>query len=126
MSSLHLFCSHAGANAGDCLESITARSWYMAYRILPHANIGELEWLSLIFSDINKVRTALLHVEYGHHRSQIMDDNAALAALEQQYFKLQCYVTPSCRLPVEVLREVFHIALEHGIDARLPELAQNH
>jgi hypothetical protein len=114
MSPLRLFCSHSGANTGACLESVIARSWYMAHGALSNADLGELEWLSLILSDNNKVRTALLHVEYGHHCSQIMGDNAAFEALEQQYHRLQRSVTPICRLPVEILREIFYIALSMG------------
>ena len=112
MLPLRLCCSHSGASTGTCVESILARSWYMGYGPLSHTY--ELVWLSLILSDGNKVRTALLHTEYCHHRSQIMDDDAALAALEQQYYKLQCFVTPIHRLPVEILREIFYIALNRG------------
>ncbi len=114
MSPLRLFCSHSGTNTGVCFESIIARSWYMAHGTLSHADLDELGWLSLILSDNNKVRIALLHVEYSHHCSQIMGDHAALATLEEQYHKLQCSITPISRLPVEILREIFYIALDVG------------
>ena len=96
------------------MESILARSWYTGYRPLYHADFGELEWLSIILSDHDKVRTALLHAEYCHRRLQIMHDGAALMVLQQRYYKLQCSVTPIFRLPVEILQDIFNIALDSG------------
>jgi hypothetical protein len=125
MSPLRLFCSHSKAKHLDCIESILSRSWYMADGCLSHADLSELEWLSMILSDVNRVRTALLHAEYWHHRSQITDD-AARVALAQQYYKLQCLVTPICRLPVEILSNIFYIALDIGHSrTRLMHVCQN-
>ena len=114
MSLLDLFCSHSNANAAACVESILARSWYTAYGPLYHAYFDELEWLSHILSDKYKVRAALLHAEYCHRRFQFVHDGAALAALQHRYYKLQCSVTPIFRLPVEILRDIFYIALDLG------------
>ena len=114
MSPLDLFCSHSKANAEGCVEAILARSWYMAHGPLYHADFGELEWMSRILSDNNKVRAALLHAEYCHRRFQFAHDGAALAALQHRYYKLQCSVTPIIRLPVEILRDIFYIALDSG------------
>ena len=114
MSPLDLFCSHSKANAEGCVESILARSWYKAHGPLYHADLDELEWLSQILSDQNKVRAALLHAEYCHRRSQFAHDGAALATLHQRYYRLQCSVTPIFCLPVEILRDIFYIALDSG------------
>ena len=114
MSPLDLFCSHSKANAAACVESILARSWYKAHRPLDPTNFSELEWLSRILSDQNKLRAALLHAEYYHRRFHFAHDGAALAALQQRYNKLQCYVTPIFRLPVEIFREIFYIVLDSG------------
>ena len=114
MSPLDLFCSYSKANAEGCVESILARSWYKAHGPLYHADFGELEWLSHILSDQNKVRAALLHAEYCHRRFQFAHDGAALAALQRRYYKLQCSVTLIFCLPVEILREIFDIALDSG------------
>lgn len=111
MPPLRLFCSRSGANTGACLESVITRSWYMAHGT---ADLDDLEWLSLILSDNNKVRAAMLHMEYGHQCSQIMGDNAALEALSLHYHKLQCSIAPICGLPVEILMEIFYIALDMG------------
>src|SRR5882757_3003340 len=108
MSSLRLFYSRSEANPEGSFESLLARSWYMADDPLPHPDLGgRFRWLSLIFSDYNRVLAAVLHAEYCHRHSQIIDDQAALAALKLQYYGLQCSVTPICRLPVEILREIF-------------------
>jgi hypothetical protein len=97
----------------------------MADGHLSNANLSELEWLSLILSDINRVRTALLRAEYSHHRSQITDETARIA-LEQQYYKLKCSVTPICRLPVEILSKIFYISIEIGHPrTRLMHVCQN-
>ena len=114
MSPLDLFCSHSKANAEGCVEAILARSWYKAHGPLYHADFGELEWLSRILSDQNKVRAALLHAEYCHRRFQFAHDDAALSAFHRRYNKLQCFVTPIFRLPMEILRDIFDIALESG------------
>jgi len=114
MSTLRLFCSHSETNVESCFESILARSWYMAHEPLAYAHLDEMQWLSLILSDNHRVRTALLHAEYCHSRSKVMQDQSALKALQRQYYRLQCVVTPICRLPVEVLGEVFHHALDIG------------
>ena len=114
MSPLRLFCSHSGANTGVCLEAVIAHSWYMAHGTTSHEDLDEVGWLGLILSDNNKVRAALVHLEYRHHCSQITGDSAALATLEQRYHRLQCSVTPIWRLPVEILREIFYIALDMG------------
>jgi hypothetical protein len=125
MSPLGLFCSRSKAKHIDCVESILSRSWYMADGRQPKANLGELGWLSLILSDSNRVRTALLHAEYCHHGSQITDE-AARVALDQQYYKLQCSVTPICRLPVEIFSKIFYIALDIGHSrTRLMHVCQN-
>jgi tetratricopeptide (TPR) repeat protein len=85
----------------------------MADDHLSNPNLSELEWLSLILSDSNRVRTALLRAEYSHHRSQITDE-ATRIAVEQQYYKLQCSFTPICHLPVEILSKIFYIAFDIG------------
>ena len=114
MSPLGLLCSHSKANAEACAVSILARSWYTADEPLYHADFSERAWLSRILFDHNKVYAALLHTEYCHRRVQFADDGAALAALQQQYYKLQCSVTPIFRLPVEIFQEIFYIALDSG------------
>jgi len=102
-------------NAEDCFESILTRSWYSTYAALSYAGLaGRFEWLSLILSDKNRVRVAVLHGEYRHYLSQIVDDEAARKALQQQYYMLQCSVTPIYYLPVEVLTKILHIALDTG------------
>jgi hypothetical protein len=125
MSPLRLFCSRSKAKHVGCIESILSRSWYMADGRLTHANLSELGWLSLILADSNRVRTALLRAEYCHRRSQITD-GAARMALERQYYKLQCSVTPICHLPVEILSKVFSIAFDIGHSrTRLMHVCQN-
>ena len=112
MTSLRLFCK---ANAGDCFESILARSWYMNYDPRSYAGLAErFGWWSLILSDNNRVCAAVLHAEYIHHLSHIVDDDAALKALQEQYYTLKCTFTPIYRLPVEILTKILHTALDTG------------
>jgi hypothetical protein len=97
----------------------------MADGHLSHPNLSELGWLSLVLSDSNRVRTALLRAEYCHHRSQLTDE-AARIALEQQYYRLLCSFTPICHLPVEILSNIFYIALDIGHSrTRLMHVCQN-
>jgi hypothetical protein len=97
----------------------------MADGRLSNPNLSELGWLSLILSDSNRVRTALLRAEYCHHRSQITVE-AARIALEQQYYKLQCSITPIHHLPVEILSKIFYIAFDIGHSrTRLMHVCQN-
>jgi len=80
-----------------------------------HFDFGaQFEWLSLLLSDQNKVRTAWLHAAYYQCRSQITDDKSALATLEQHHYMWQCCVTPINRLPAEIMMEIFRIALDIG------------
>ena len=87
----------------------------MADNPLSHSDLGaQLEWLSLLLSDPNRVRAAGLHAAYDQRRSQITNNPSAFETLEQQHYNLQCYVTPTHRLPVEIMVEIFHIALDVG------------
>ena len=80
-----------------------------------YSDLGaQLEWLCLLLSDQNRVRAAGLHAAYYQRRSQITDDKYALETLEQQHYALQCCVTPTHRLPAEIMMEIFHIALDIG------------
>jgi hypothetical protein len=117
MPPLHLLCDHSEATAAleGCFESILARSWYQAGCPLPNAGPCErLEWISVILSDNNRVHAAAFYAAYAHCCSQTMDDQAAVEALQLQYYKLQCSVTPIRRLPVEILTKIFVIALGFG------------
>ena len=98
-----------------CFGTTLARSWYMADDPPSHSDLGaQLEWLSLLLSDPNRVRAAGLHAAYYQRRSQITNDKPALETLEQQHYNLQYYVTPAHRLPAEIMMEIFHIALDVG------------
>ena len=98
-----------------CFGTTLARSWYMADDPPSHSDLGaQLEWLSLLLSDPNRVRAAGLHAAYYQRRSQITNDKPALETLEQQHYNLQYYVTPVHRLPAEIMTEIFHIALDVG------------
>ena len=95
--------------------TILARSWYLADDPPSHFDLGaQFERLRLLLSDRNRVRAAGLHAAYNHCRSQITNDQLALETLEQQHYNLLCYVTPTHRLPAEIMTEIFHIALNVG------------
>ncbi len=80
-----------------------------------HSDLGaQFERLCLLLSDQNRLRAAGLHAAYNHCRSQITNDKVALEALEQQHYNLLCSVTPTYRLPAEIMMEIFHIALDVG------------
>ena len=94
---------------------ILARSWWMADDRPSHSDLGaQFERLCLLLSDQNRLRAAGLHAAYNHCRSQITSDRFALKTLEQQHYNLQCFVTPTHRLPDEIMMEIFHIALDVG------------
>jgi len=116
MSSLGLFDGRFDdGNIIGRLGTVLARSWYIADD--PPSNsdlVVQLDWLSLLLSDQNRVRAAGLHVAYYQFRSQITNDKAALETLEQQHYNLQCRVTPIYRLPDEVMMEIFHFAIDIG------------
>ena len=95
--------------------STLTRSWYMADDPPSEWDLGaQFDWLSLLLSDQNKVRAAKLHAAYYQCRPQITNDKFALETLEQQYYNLQCRVTPIYRLPAEIMMEIFRIALDVG------------
>jgi len=97
-----------------CFGTILARSW-MADDPPSHSDLGaQFERLCLLLSDQNKVRAAGLHAAYNHCRSQITNDKVALKTLEQQHYNLLCCITPTHRLPAEIMTEIFHIALDVG------------
>jgi hypothetical protein len=118
MSPVHLLCIHPEVTTEleGCFESILARSWYMADGPPSDANPGErLEWLSSILSDNRRVRAAAFHAAYTQYCCpQILDNETARMALEQQYYKMMCSVTLICRLPIEILRKIFSLALDFG------------
>ena len=110
MSSLDLFDQRSA-----CFGTTLARSWYMADDPPSHSDLGaQLEWLSLLLSDQNRIRAARLHAAYNHCRSQITNDTSALETLDQQHYNMQCSLTPIHRLPAEIMMEIFHIALAVG------------
>ena len=95
--------------------TILTRSWYMADDPPSHSDLGaQFERLWLILSDQNRVLAAGLHAAYDQLRSEITNDTSALETLEQQHYNLQCFVTPTHRLPAEIMMEIFHIALDIG------------
>jgi len=97
------------------IGTVLARSWYIVDDPPSNSDLGaQLEWLSLLLSDQNKVRAAGLHAAYYQFRSQITNDKLALETLEQQHYNLQCRVTPIYRLPGEVMMEIFHFAIDAG------------
>ncbi len=98
-----------------CFGTIIARSWWMADDPPSHSDLGaQFERLCLLLSDQNRVRAAALHAAYNHCRSQTTNDKFALETLEQQHYNLLCRVTPTHRLPAEIMTEIFHIALGIG------------
>ena len=115
MSSLTHFDGKSDGNIMGYFGSTLTRSWYMADGPPSHFNLGDqYRWLSLLLSDQNRTRAARLHTAYYQCRSQITNDKFALETLEQQYYKMQCRVTPIYRLPAEIMMEIFHIALDVG------------
>ena len=115
MSSLGLIDGKSEGNIMGCFGTILARSWYMADDPPSHSDLGaQLEWLSLLLSDRNRVRAAGLYATYYQHRSQVTEDKFALEALEQQHYSLQCRVTPIHRLPAEAMIEIFYMTLDIG------------
>ena len=118
MSSLDLLNGAPDWNIMGCFGTfgtILARSWWMADDPPSHSDLGaQFERLCLLLSDHNRVRAAGLHAAYNHCRSQITNDQVALETLEQQHYNLQCRVTPTLRLPAEIMTEIFHIALDVG------------
>jgi hypothetical protein len=98
-----------------CFGTIVVRSWHAADDPASYSDLGaQFEWLSMLFSDQNRVRAVGLHAAYSQFRSQITNDKFALETLEQQYYHLQCRVTPIYRLPAEIMMEIFHIAIDVG------------
>ena len=98
-----------------CFGIIVTRSWYIADDPLSYSDLGaQFDWLSLLFSDQNRVRAAGLHAAYCQFRSKITNDKVALETLEQQRYNLQCRVTPIYRLPAEIMMEIFHFAIDVG------------
>src|SRR5258706_11128141 len=80
-----------------------------------HSDLGaQFKRVCLLLSDQNSLRAAGLHAAYNHCRSQITNDQFALETLEQQHYNLLCSVTPTHRLPSEIMVEIFHIALDVG------------
>src|SRR5258706_3627184 len=115
MSSLDLFDRRPDWNIMGCFGTIIARSWWMADDPPSHSDLGaQFERLCLLLSDQNRVRAAALHAAYNHCRSQTTNDKFALETLEQQHYNLLCRVTPTHRLPAEIMTEIFHIALGIG------------
>src|SRR5258706_11558606 len=115
MSSLGLLAEISNGNIIGHFGTILTRSWYMADDPASYSDLGaQLEWLTLLLSDPNRVRAAGLHAAYYQRRSQITNDAPALETLEQHHYNLQCYVTPTHRLPAEIMMEIFHIALDVG------------
>ena len=115
MSSLGLTDGRSDGNIMGCFGTTLARSWYMADDPPSHSNLGaQLEWLSLLLSDRNRVRAAGLYAAYYQCRSQITDDKSALETFEQQHYNMQCSVTPIHQLPAETMMEIFHIVLDVG------------
>ena len=115
MASLSLFDGRPDGNIMGYFGSTLARSWYMADHPPSHSDLGvQLEWLSFLLSDQNRVRAAGLHVAYSQYHSQTTDDEFGFEALEQQHYNLRCRVTPIYRLPAEIMTEIFHIALDVG------------
>jgi len=116
MSSLGLFDGRFDdGNIIGRLGTVLARSWYIADDPPSNSDLGaQVDWLSLLLSDQNRVRAAGLHVTYYQFRSQITNDKVALETLEQQHYNLQCRVTPIYRLPGEVMMEIFHFAIDVG------------
>ena len=98
-----------------CFGTILTRSWWIADDPPADSDLGaQLKRLLLLLSDQNRVLAAGLHAAYNHCRSQITDDKDALKTLDLQHYDLQCRVTPTHRLPAEIMREIFHIALDIG------------
>ena len=115
MTSLDLFDGRSDWNFMGCFGNTLARSWYMDDDPPSRSDLGaQLKWLSLILSDQNRVRAAGLHAAYSHCRSQVTNDKSALETLDQQHYNLQSCVTPTHRLPAEIMMEIFHIALDIG------------
>ena len=115
MTSLGLIDGRSDGNFMGCFGSILARSWYMSDDPPSHSDLGaQLEWLSLLFSDQNRVRAAGLHAAYSQYRSQITNDEFARETLDQQHCNLQYRVTPIYRLPAEIMMEIFNITLDVG------------
>jgi hypothetical protein len=115
MSPLSLFHGRSGDNIEACVGAVLARSWYMADGPPSHADLGvRFEWLTFLHSDHKKVRAAALYAAYQQCRSEIMDDQAALRALEERHYTQMCSEIPIHFLPEEILREIFCIALDIG------------
>ena len=115
MSSLDLIDRTSDWNITGFFGTILARSWYMSDDPPSHSDLGaQLEWLSLLLSDPNRVRAAGLHAAYYQRRSQITNDTSALETLDQQHYNLQCCLTPTHRLPAEIMMRILHIALDVG------------
>jgi hypothetical protein len=115
MSSLSFFHGRSGDNIEGCVGAVLARSWYMTDGPPSHADLSvRFEWLTFLHSDQKKVRAAALYAAYQQCRSEIMDDQAALRALEEQHYGQQCSEIPIHSLPVKILREIVCIALDIG------------
>src|SRR5258706_6865298 len=96
-------------------QTTFTRSWCMADDPPSHYDPDvHFERMCLLLFDRKRVRAAGLHAAYNHCRSQITNDKFALETLWQQYYNLQCRVTPTHRLPPEIMTEIFHIALDVG------------
>ena len=115
MLSLDLFHRRSDWNVLDCFGTTLVRSWHMTDDPPAHSDLGaQFERLCLLLSDQNRVRAAGLHAAYNHCRFQITNDKSALETLDQQHYNLQCSLTPTHRLPPEIMMEIFHIALDFG------------
>ena len=115
MSALGSFTDISDGNIMGHFGTILTRSWFMADDPPSYSDLGaQLEWLTLLLSDPNRVRAAGLHAAYYQRCSQITNDKSALETLEQQHYNLQCCVTPTHRLPPELMIKIFHIALDVG------------
>jgi hypothetical protein len=115
MSPLGLFPGGSDGNIEGFFGTTLARSWYMADDPPSHSDLGaQVERLSLLLSDQNRIRAAGLHAAYNLRRSQITGGKPAIETLEQQYYKLQGYITPVSRLPAEIVTEIFRIVLNTG------------
>src|SRR5258706_5342328 len=115
MSSLDLFDGTPDWNIMGCFGTILARSWYLADDPPFHSDLGaQFERLCMLLSDQNRLRAAGLHAAYNHCHSQITNDKVALKTLEQQHYNLLCRVTPTYRLPAEIMAAIFYIAFDVG------------
>ena len=115
MPSLDLHDGRSDGNFMGRLGTILTRSWYMADDPPSYSDLdAQLDWFCLVLSEPNRIVAAGIHAAYDQGRSQITNGTSALEAFEQQYYKLKCDLTPTHRLPAEIIMEIFHIALDIG------------